>query len=69
MKLPKLLRQVKSGRSFTITNRGEAIADLVPSAAARPKDASAAVDRLKDLMQSDPVRSADIKQIIEDGRA
>ena len=31
-KLPELLRQVKSGKSFTITNRGEAIADLVPSA-------------------------------------
>ena len=27
--LPKLLRQVKAGNSFTITNRGEAIADLV----------------------------------------
>ena len=68
-KLPELLRQVKSGRSFTITNRGEAIADLVPSAAARSKDASAAVDRLKDFMRSDPVRSADIKPLIEDGRA
>ena len=28
-KLPELLRQVKAGKSFTITNRGEAIADLV----------------------------------------
>ena len=37
-KLPELLRQVKAGESFTITNRGEAIADLVPSAGARAKD-------------------------------
>ena len=29
-KLPELLRQVKTGKSFTITNRGEAIAELVP---------------------------------------
>jgi prevent-host-death family protein len=27
-KLPELLRQVKTGKSFTITNRGEAIAEL-----------------------------------------
>ncbi len=37
-KLPELLRQVKAGKSFTITNRGEAIADLVPSAGLRAKD-------------------------------
>ncbi len=30
--LPELLRQVKLGKSFTITNRGDAVADLVPSA-------------------------------------
>ena len=36
-KLPELLRQVKSGNSFTITNRGEAIADLVPSLGAKAK--------------------------------
>ena len=68
-KLPELLRQVKAGRSFTITNRGEAIADLVPSVAARTKDASAAVKRLKDFMRSDPVAGVDIRQLIEDGRA
>lgn len=37
-KLPELLRQVKAGKSFTITDRGEAIADLVPSAGLRTKD-------------------------------
>jgi prevent-host-death family protein len=34
-RLPELLRQVKAGKRFTITNRGEAIADLVPSKAGR----------------------------------
>ena len=34
-KLPELLRQVKAGESFTITNRGKAVAVLVPSASAR----------------------------------
>lgn len=37
-KLPELLRQVKAGKSFTITDRGEAIADLVPSTGLRTKD-------------------------------
>ena len=27
-KLPELLRQVKAGKRFTITNRGEAIANI-----------------------------------------
>lgn len=30
-KLPKILRQVQAGESFTITNRGRPIADLMPS--------------------------------------
>lgn len=30
-KLPELLRRVKSGETFTITNRGKPIADVIPS--------------------------------------
>ena len=66
--LPKLLRQVRAGKSFTITNRGEAIADLVPSQATKTKDKAAAVKKLKTLMQ-DPVRGINIKELIEAGRA
>jgi len=66
-KLPELLRQVKTGKSFTITNRGEAIADLVPSA--RTKDKVAAAEKLKAFMLADPVRGVNIKEIIEEGRA
>lgn len=68
-KLPELLRQVKTGKSFTITNRGEAIADLVPSATARKKDRVEAANQLKAFMLADPVRGVDIKKLIEDGRA
>lgn len=32
-KLPELLRQVQAGKQFTITKRGQPIADLVPSSA------------------------------------
>jgi prevent-host-death family protein len=68
-KLPELLRQVKSGKSFTITNRGEAIADLVPSVGAKVKDKVAAAEKLKAFMLADPVRGVDIKALIDEGRA
>lgn len=68
-KLPELLRQVKAGKSFTITNRGKAIADLVPSAGARAKDKRAAAAKLKAFMLSDPVRGANIRKLLEEGRA
>lgn len=68
-KLPELLRQVKAGVSFTITRRGEAIADLVPSAAVKGTDRSEAVEKLKAFMMDKPVRGVDIKNLVEDGRA
>ena len=68
-KLPELLRQVKAGKSFTITNRGEAIADLVPSLGARAKDKVGAAEKLKAFMRADPVRGVDIRALIEEGRA
>lgn len=67
--LPELLRQVKMGKSFMITNRGEAMADLVPSERTKAKDAAAAVKKLKTFMRSDPVRGVNIKRLIEEGRA
>jgi antitoxin (DNA-binding transcriptional repressor) of toxin-antitoxin stability system len=62
-KLPELLRQVKIGKSFTITHRGEAIADLVPSAGVRVKDKVAAAEKLKAFMLADPVRGVNIKEL------
>ncbi len=64
-KFPELLRQVKAGKSFTITNRGEAIADLVPSLGAKAKDKVAAVEKLKAFMLTDPVRDIDIKELLQ----
>lgn len=55
-KLAELLRQVKAGKSFTITNRGEDIADLLPSGGVRAKDIVAAAEKRKAFMLADPVR-------------
>jgi antitoxin (DNA-binding transcriptional repressor) of toxin-antitoxin stability system len=67
-KLPELLRQVQMGKSFTITNRGDAIADLVPSVSKTPRNRVASVEKLKALMRNDPVPDLDIKAMIEAGR-
>ena len=69
-KLPELLRQVRAGKQFTITNRGEAIADLVPCESAKPKDKAAAVEKFKTFMRKNPIRGVvNIKELIAEGRA
>lgn len=67
-KLPELLRQVQMGKSFTITNRGDAIADLVPSISKTPRNKAASIEKLKAFMQAAPVRGVDIKALISAGR-
>ncbi|MFQ5598781.1 MAG: type II toxin-antitoxin system Phd/YefM family antitoxin [Nitrospiria bacterium] len=68
-KLSELLRQVKAGKRFTITSRGEAVADLVPSVCVKTKDKVAAVEKMKAFMLKNPVRGVNIKKLIEAGRA
>ncbi len=45
-KLPELLRLVEAGESFTITNRGRAIADIVPSQTGNRLRAKSAVENI-----------------------
>jgi len=67
-KLSELLRLVGDGQSFTITNRGEPVADLVPIIAIKRKDRALAVRKLKELMMVHPVRDVNIKELILEGR-
>ena len=69
-RLLEVLRQVKLGKRFTITDRGEAIAVLVPSEVARPADAGAAIDRFLEFLRENPVAShgTSVKALIEEGR-
>jgi antitoxin (DNA-binding transcriptional repressor) of toxin-antitoxin stability system len=69
-RLPELLRQVKAGNSFSITDRGEAIADLVPSAAGRAVNAGAAIERFQEFMRNNPIAapSAAIRALVNEGR-
>jgi prevent-host-death family protein len=70
-RLPELLRQVKAGKRFTITNRGEAIADLVPSEAGRTTDAKSAIEKFQAFLRGNPVKAPlkiDVKALIDEGR-
>ena len=70
-KLPELLRGVQSGHRYTITLRGQAIADLVPASGNKTSDADAvAVEEMRAFMRSrKPVTGVDLKALIDEGRA
>lgn len=69
-KLPELLRGIRAGNRYTITLRGEAVADLVPAEGNKGTDAIAAVDEMLSFMQAHkPVGGVDIKALINEGRA
>lgn len=69
-KLPELLRGIQAGNRYTITLRGEAVADLVPAENNRSPDALAAVDEMLTFMQAQKMGSGvDLKALIDEGRA
>lgn len=45
-KLPEILRRVEAGEVFTITNRGKAVADLIPSRANEHLKIQAAINNI-----------------------
>ncbi len=70
-KLPELLRGIKAGNRYTITLRGEAIADLVPAESSRYSDAVSAAEEMLTFMQAHkqkPVSDVDLKTLINEGR-
>lgn len=69
-KLPELLRGIQAGNRYTITLRGEPVAELVPAESSRERDAIDAVDQMHQLMLSaEPIKGIDVKALINEGRA
>ena len=74
--LSELLRKVRAGSRFTITQRGEAVADLVPTGAYgdTQRQGAAAAQRMRLFMRrgngpvSLGVLGVDTKALIADGR-
>ena len=46
-KLPEILRRVQTGESFTITNRGKPIADIIPSRSSSHLKTKAAINNIQ----------------------
>ncbi len=55
-KLPEILRCVEKGESFTITNRGKPVADLIPSRSSETIKTKAAI---RNLLQSKKYKVSD----------
>jgi len=66
-KLPEILRRVEAGETFTITNRGKAIADLIPSKSSSLEKTKQAIENLLKMRKS-PLSDEDLKSFRETGR-
>jgi prevent-host-death family protein len=68
-KLSELLRAVRDeGQCYTITIRGESVADLVPSETARQQNAKAAVAAMRAFKKVRGVSAQEINNWIGEGR-
>lgn len=67
-KLPELLREVQTGRRYTITLRGKAVADLVPSEQPRRADTLAAVAAMRAFPRVQGLDGQTIGDWIAEGR-
>ena len=66
-KLPEILRRVEAGESFTITNRGKPIADVVPSRATSRLKTKTAIANIKKAKKHE-VSDSELKEMMELGR-
>jgi prevent-host-death family protein len=67
-KLPEILRRVQAGESFTITNRGKAIAELIPTEVAKKARAKKAVEAMLRIKKTKPISDEELKKRISEGR-
>lgn len=66
-KLPEILRRVEAGESFTITNRGKPVADVVPSSSGSHAKAQAAIENIM-TAKKHPITDEDLAELRGDGR-
>jgi prevent-host-death family protein len=69
-KLPELLRGVQTGKRYTITLRGKAVADLVPPQGGQRSDAATAAEEMRAFMRTrQPAAGLDLQALNDEGRA
>ena len=64
--LLEILRRVRAGESFTITDRGDPVADLLPSRTASRQKVAAAIDNI--LRMTVPVSDDHLEECRKEGR-
>ncbi|MGA3346901.1 MAG: type II toxin-antitoxin system prevent-host-death family antitoxin [Terracidiphilus sp.] len=67
-KLSEILRKVEQGERFTITVRGRAVADIVPSRLKDRRRAIEAVRRLQAMPKIEGISAETVRAWIEEGR-
>jgi prevent-host-death family protein len=67
-KLPELLRRVEAGERFTITNRGQPVAELQPVSPGSAVGARQAVALMRALPKVSGVPGRVVREMIEEGR-
>jgi prevent-host-death family protein len=67
-RLSELLRKVEQGERFTITKRGHAVADIVPSQLRDTRRAAEAVRRLLAMPKIEGVFPETVRAWIEEGQ-
>ncbi|MGA3263420.1 MAG: type II toxin-antitoxin system prevent-host-death family antitoxin [Terracidiphilus sp.] len=67
-KLSEILRKVDQGERFTITVRGRAVADVVPSQLKDRRRAAEAVRRLLAMPRIEGIAPETVREWIEEGR-
>jgi prevent-host-death family protein len=69
--LPRLLREVAAGQSFTITVRGKPVAELKPSGLPKKRTHLEAVQAMIEFMDRPDrpfISAEDLKSMIDEGR-
>ena len=66
-KLPEILRRVGAGESFTITNRGKPVADLIPSRTHSHAKAQSAINNIL-AAKKHPASDEALAELKESGR-
>ncbi len=65
--LPEILRRVAEGETFTITNRGKPVADLIPSKSSDKQKVDAAISSILGFKKK-PVSTDDFEELRTSGR-
>ena len=66
--LPELLRKTQAGQRFVITQRGNPVAELIPTGSGAGQNTCEAAQMMKAFMQTQPPIKTDITALINEGR-